>query len=123
MALVAVATLLHALLTAVQRERRTLAVLRAIGFTRSQLVRSVTVQAWLLVIPALLVALPLGVAAGRWAWMTFAQELGVIPHATIPLPALAAIAAVSLVISGLVAIPPGWQATRVAPARVLRPVE
>jgi len=120
MGFVAAATLLHALLTAVQSGRRTLAQLRALGFTTGQLLSTVAWQAVFLVSLSLVIALPLGVAAGRWIWLGFADQLGVVPRAVIPLPALGVSAAVALLGALLVAGFPGWRASRVAPAVVLR---
>ena len=72
LALLAVGTLAHVLLTGVQRRRRDLAVLKTMGLLRSQLLRVVCWQASALAAVALLVGLPLGLLAGRWAWRLFA---------------------------------------------------
>ncbi|MGQ0431250.1 MAG: ABC transporter permease [Microthrixaceae bacterium] len=120
MALVAVGTLLHALLTAVQRERRTLAVLRTLGFTRRQLLAAVAWQSSLLVGAAVVLAVPIGVATGRWLWLTVAQGLGVVPKAVIPPVALAITVAAALLVGTVVAGIPAWRGWRVAPADTLR---
>ena len=77
LALLAVGTLTHVLLTGVQRRRRDLAVLKTLGLLRSQLLRVVSWQASALAAAALLAGLPLGVLAGRWAWLLFAGSAGV----------------------------------------------
>ena len=120
MGLVAAATLLHALLTAVQRGRRTLAVLRTIGFTARQLLSVVAWQATVLVAVSFVVALPLGIVAGRRVWLAFAESLGVVPEAAVPVGALAVTAAAALLVAVLVGGFPGWRAGRVSPAGVLR---
>ena len=120
MALVAVGTLLHALLTAVQRERRTLAVLRTLGFSRRQLLGAVTWQSSLLVGASVLLAVPIGVAAGRWLWLTVAYGLGVVPKASVPVVELAVTVAAAALVGTLVAGMPAWRAWRVAPAEALR---
>src|SRR5207244_642468 len=76
LALLAMATVAHLLLTSIRRRRRDLAVLKALGFVRSQVFAAVAWQATTLVGLALLVGLPLGVAAGRWTWQVFAGRLG-----------------------------------------------
>ena len=70
--LLAVGTLAHVLVTGVRRRRRDLAVLKTLGLVRSQVLRVVAWQASALAGAALLVGLPLGVLAGRWAWALFA---------------------------------------------------
>src|SRR5205814_9517372 len=86
LALLAVGTLAHVLLTGVRRRRRDLAVLKTLGLLRSQLLRVVSWQAAALAAAALLVGLPLGLLAGRWAWALFAGSVGVAGTAEIPLP-------------------------------------
>lgn len=120
MALVAVGTLLHALLTAVQRQRRTLAVLQTLGFTRRQLLGAVTWQSALLVGAAVLLAVPVGVGDGRWLWLTVAHGLGVVPEPIIPAMALAVTVAAALLVGTVVAGIPAWRAWRAAPADSLR---
>ncbi|HYB17440.1 MAG TPA: FtsX-like permease family protein, partial [Streptosporangiaceae bacterium] len=66
LALLAVGTLAHVLLTGVRRRRRDLAVLKTLGLVRSQVLRVVAWEASALAAAALLVGLPLGVLAGRW---------------------------------------------------------
>ena len=77
LALLAVATLAHVLLAGVRCRRRDLAMLKTLGLVRSQMLRVVSWEASALAAAALLVGLPLGVLAGRWAWATFAGSAGV----------------------------------------------
>jgi FtsX-like permease family/MacB-like periplasmic core domain len=120
LALLAVGTLAHVLLTGVRRRRRDLAVLKALGLTRAQLLRVVSWQASALAAVALLVGLPLGVVAGRWAWDLFAASAGVGRGADVPVTlVLLAIPAV-LLLANLIAAGPGWAAARVRPALILR---
>ena len=120
MALVAAITLLHALLTTAQRGRRTLALLRTLGFTGTQLQATVAWHALLLVGAAVVVGLPLGIVAGRWAWILFAQELGVVARSLVPEVALAVAAGAVLVAGVVVAAFPGWRAARIPVAAALR---
>jgi hypothetical protein len=65
LALLAVGTLVHVLLTGVRRRRRDLALLKTLGLLRSQLLRVVSWQPIALAAAALLAGLPLGLLAGR----------------------------------------------------------
>ena len=47
-------------------------------------------QASVIIVVAVLVGGPLGVAAGHWAWAAFASSLGAVPVTVVPLPALLA---------------------------------
>jgi MacB-like periplasmic core domain/FtsX-like permease family len=120
LALLAAGTLAHVLLTSLRRRRRDLAMLKALGLRRGQLLRVVAWQASALAAAALLVGLPLGVLAGRWAWALFAHSVGVAPEPAIPaLLVLAAIPA-TLLLANAIAAGPGWAAARLSPATVLR---
>jgi len=118
--LLAVGTLIHVLLTSVHRRRRDLAVLKTLGLVRSQVLRVVAWQATALAAAALLIGLPLGVLAGRWAWALFAGSAGVSGQADVPLPLVLLAIPVTLVLANLIAAGPGWDAARLRPASVLR---
>lgn len=120
LALLAVGTLAHVLLTGVQRRRRDLAVLKTLGLLRSQLLRVVCWQASALAAVALLAGLPLGLLAGRWAWRLFAGSAGVGGDAGIPVLLVAAVIPVTLVLANAIAAVPGWTAARIRPALILR---
>jgi ABC-type antimicrobial peptide transport system permease subunit len=116
----AVGTLAHVLLTGVRRRRRDLALLKTLGFTRSQVLATVAWEASTFASVALLIGLPLGVLAGRWAWAYFANEAGAPSQATVPLPAVLLAIPATLLIANLIAAWPGWTAARLRPALVLR---
>jgi ABC-type antimicrobial peptide transport system permease subunit len=118
--LLAVGTLAHVLLTGVRRRRRDLAVLKVLGLVRSQVLRVVAWQASALAAAALLIGLPLGVLAGRWAWAVFAGSAGVSGQADVPLPLVLLAVPVTLALANLIAAGPGWDAARLRPASVLR---
>ena len=65
--LAAAAALGHALVTSIRRRRRDLAVLKTLGFVRRQVSATVAWQATTLAVIALVLGVPLGIAAGRWA--------------------------------------------------------
>jgi hypothetical protein len=120
LALLAVGTLTHALLTGVHRRRRELAVLKTLGLLRSQMLRVVSWEASALATVALLAGLPLGVVAGRWAWALFAASAGAGGNADIPVPIVLATIPVTLLLANIIAAGPGWAAARIHPAAVLR---
>src|SRR5205807_3638974 len=84
LAVLAVATVAHLLVTSIRRRRRDLAVLKTLGFVRRQVSAAVAWQATTLVVLALLVGLPAGVAAGRWLWQVFAGRTGIAPDPRVP---------------------------------------
>src|SRR5919202_688983 len=43
---------------------------------------------FLALLVALVIGLPLGIAAGRWVWTSFADNLGILPSPAIPLTAV-----------------------------------
>jgi hypothetical protein len=118
--LIAVAMLVHLLLSSVRRRRRELALLKTLGFTTRQVSSAVAWQASTLVVLALVVGVPLGVAAGRWAWSLTAEELGVVVQPVVPIVALLLLVPLALVVANVVAWVPAWIAGRTRPAVVLR---
>jgi ABC-type antimicrobial peptide transport system permease subunit len=116
----AVGTLAHVLLTGVRRRRRDLALLKTLGFTRRQVLAAVGWEGSTFATVALLIGIPLGVLAGRWAWSYFAANAGAPAQATVPLPAVLLAVPATLLIANLLAAWPGWTAARLRPALVLR---
>jgi hypothetical protein len=116
----AVATMTHVLLTSTRRRRRDLAMLKALGLVRRQVLGVVEWQAVTLAATALLFGVPLGLLAGRWAWVLFADEAGVSPGTSIPVPIVLAVIPVTLALAALIASGPGWTAARVRLAVALR---
>jgi len=69
----------HTLVTSVHRRRRQLAVLKTLGFVAWQVRATVAWQATAIATVSLIVALPLGLAVGRWAWTVLANAIAAIP--------------------------------------------
>ena len=103
LAVLAVGTLAHVLLTGVRRRRRDLALLKTLGFTRRQVLGTVAWEASAFAAVALLVGLPLGVIAGRWAWAVFASAAGVSTAATVPLATVLLAIPATLLAANLIA--------------------
>ena len=83
-ALLGVMTLANTLVISVRRRRRDLAILKTIGFLRSQVAAVVAWQATSFALLALLLGLPLGIAGGRWAWSAVASGIGSASPAIVP---------------------------------------
>ena len=120
LALLAIATVTHALVTAVRRRRRDLALLKTLGFTRRQVTASVAWQATTFVFLALLIGIPVGVVLGRSVWTALADNLGTVAEPIVPVLALVLAVPLVLVIANLAAFVPGRIAARLRPATVLR---
>jgi hypothetical protein len=120
LAVLAVGTLAHLLLTGVRRRRRDLALLKTLGFTRRQVLGAVAWEASAFAAVALIAGLPLGVVAGRWAWALFANAAGVSATAIVPLGTVLLAVPATLLLANVIAAAPGWEAARLRPAAVLR---
>jgi ABC-type lipoprotein release transport system permease subunit len=120
LALLAVATVAHALTTTVRRRRQELAVLAALGLSTRQARLSITVQATLLAIVGLLGGVPLGIAAGRVLWRTINDALSFLYVAPLALVAVLVVWPVAVAVANLLVAAPARQAGRIRPAVVLR---
>jgi len=118
--LLAVATLAHLLVTAVRRRRKDLAMLRTLGCRAAQVRRVVLVQATTLVALALVVAVPVGVIAGRVLWAATARWLGVPVRQVVPGGEIAAVVLGAFGVGAIAALVPAIRAGRVDPAEILR---
>jgi hypothetical protein len=119
-ALLAIATVAHALVTTVRRRRHDLAVLRSIGFTRRDARIAIAWQATLIAIVGLVVGIPLGIVAGRLIWKQLAENFPVAYVPPFALFGVLLVVPVAIIVANLIAAGPGHAATRIRPARVLR---
>ena len=119
LAVLALATMVHALVTAIQRRRRDLAILKTIGFVRAQVRRTVAWQAGTIVAVAVLFALPLGIAAGRIMWTLFADRSGLVPEPVTP-AILLVVFPLIIVLAVAISAVPARAAARTKAALVLR---
>jgi ABC-type lipoprotein release transport system permease subunit len=110
----------HALVTAVWRRRRDLALLKTLGFDRRQVRATIAWQATTLAVVGLLVGVPLGTVVGRLAWGVVASGLGVATDATVPALVVLVLAPAALIVANLIAVLPARAAARTRPALVLR---
>jgi hypothetical protein len=119
-ALLACATVAHALVTTVRRRRHDLAVLRAVGFTRRQTRGAIAWQSTLLVVAGLVVGVPVGVAVGRIAWRWLADDFPIVYVPPVALLAVVAVAGIAIALANALAAGPAHAATRIRPAEALR---
>ena len=120
LAVIGIAVLGQFIVVSGRRWRRDFAILKTLGLLRRQVSAITAWQVSTLTGLALLVGLPLGVAAGRWSWALLAHGLGFPPVALTPVwPVLFMVPAV-IVIANAVALWPGRATARLSPAEVLR---
>lgn len=110
----------HALLSAVRRRRRDLAVLRVLGMRRRDIVATISCQASLVAGTAIAIGVPFGVAVGRWSWSTVVETLGGVARPVTPVLVVVVFGSAVLVAANLLAASPSWRAARLRPADVLR---
>jgi hypothetical protein len=115
LALLAVGAVGHALATAVRRRRHDVAVLRALGMTRTQSRVVVVTQASVLALVGLLVGVPLGLALGRTVWRYVADTTPLFYVPPVAVVALLLIAPLALLAANLLA---AWPSHRAASMRV-----
>lgn len=120
LALLAAATLGHLLLSAVRLRRGDFAILRSLGMQSRQIRAIVTWQSATVAACGLAVGLPLGLAAGRWAWNLVGNQVGFVPTPVVPPLAILGLVCGTLALAVVVASGPAAAAARVRPAVVLR---
>ena len=116
----AAAALAHLLLTTVRRRRRDLAILKTLGFTRSQVFGAVAWQATTVAAVGALVGVPLGIAVGRFAWNLIARDLGVAADPVTPVGLSLLAVPVAILLANAIAVLPARRAAAMPPALVLR---
>jgi hypothetical protein len=114
------AVLVHLLVTSVRRRRLDLAVLRALGLGSRQVGAVVAWQATAVAATTALIGVPLGIAAGAWAWRGFAAQLGVLPRTRIPMLAVLLLVPAAILLANVAAALPARAAARLRPAAALR---
>jgi hypothetical protein len=113
-------TLLHFLLVSAARRRREVGTLKALGFVRRQVAAAVIWQSIAVVVVAIALGIPLGIAAGRLGWDLAASSFGVVDQIAIPVRELATIVAAAVVLAAAAAAGPAVFAAGLRPAALLR---
>jgi ABC-type lipoprotein release transport system permease subunit len=119
-AVAAVLALGLTIVASVRQRRRELALLKSLGMRRRQLRTVVISQTSTVLLVAIVIGIPLGIAAGRWAWTAFASEIGVVPAPVVPAAAIVIGMLALLAVGNLLATWPAAIAARISVARVLR---
>jgi hypothetical protein len=119
-ALLASATVAHALVTTVRRRRQELAILRSIGFTRRQSRIAIAWQATLIAAAGVVIGVPLGIVTGRLVWRRLADNFPVVYVPPLALIAVIIVIPVAVLLSNLLAAWPAHSAARIRPAEALR---
>jgi putative ABC transport system permease protein len=120
LAVLAAATVSFALVTSVRRRRRDFGTLQALGFSRAQVRATVAWHAATVALVATVIGVPLGVIAGRIAWLAAARQIGVPESAAVPWTFVVLAPVVALVAANVVAALPARSAAMTAPAEALR---
>ena len=118
--LIGALSLAHALISAIRRRRRDLAILKTMGFVRGQVRRAVAWQSSTLIVVAVVIGIPLGVIGGRALWNVIANGVGVVPRSKVPLATVLLVIPGALLLANLLAMLPARTAARTKPALVLR---
>ena len=121
LAVLAIGTLVHLLVTSMRARRSDLAILKVLGFVPRQLRRTITWQTNTIAALALVLGLPVGVIVGRWLWIAFSDQLGVQTVISTPWAAGAALIFAVLATVQFIAVIPARNAARTDPSRILRP--
>ena len=116
----AVAALGLTLLASVRRRRTEMAVLKTLGFTRSQLSSVVAWQSNVAVVIGTIVGIPVGIAVGRTFWDLFAHEINAVPSPAVPVVLITLIVVGAIVLTNAVAAVPARFAARTPVAFLLR---
>jgi putative ABC transport system permease protein len=109
-----------AILASVRQRRRELALLKSLGLRARQIRAIIAWQTSTILAIAVALGVPLGIAAGQWAWTSFANSIGVVPSPVVPGLSLLAGVALLLLAGNLLTAFPALLAARIAPAAVLR---
>jgi ABC-type antimicrobial peptide transport system permease subunit len=120
LAIGAIAALGITLSTSVRRRRRSLALLKALGFTQRQLASAIAWQATVAAVIGAVVGIPLGIIIGRELWILFARSIDAVPAPTVPVLSIVLVGVGAVLFSNLIAAIPGRIAARTSTALVLR---
>ncbi|MGK2947254.1 MAG: FtsX-like permease family protein [Acidimicrobiales bacterium] len=112
-------SLAHQLLTSTRRRRRDLAVIQALGADRQWVAGALHWQATILAVVVVVVALPLGVGAGRVVYQAYMDRLGARADLSVPLDLLAAVTMSTVLLGNLAALVPVRRVRLDAPGAVL----
>jgi ABC-type antimicrobial peptide transport system permease subunit len=120
LAALALLTVGHVMLTSMRGRRRDLAILRSLGADRSWITRAVHWQATVLTVLPVVVGIPLGIVIGRVVFVAFADSMGAVNDAAIPLLSIAVGAVAVVAVANGVAAMVSQRTRRREPALLLQ---
>jgi putative ABC transport system permease protein len=100
-------------LSQVRQQRRQYGLLKALGYSRRQIIGTVVGQASVVAALALVIGLPVGLVAGRLWWDAFSAEVGVLDVSEVQVGAIFLVALGVAVIVNAVALIPATMAARI----------
>jgi ABC-type lipoprotein release transport system permease subunit len=115
-----VAALAHALVIAVRRRRRDLAIARSVGFTPADARAAVRWHAVTMAGLGMLIGVPVGLIVGRLVWRATAHSVGAVVAHTLPIWVPPLVVAAAIVVSIVVVEPMARRVGRTRPAQGLR---
>jgi hypothetical protein len=115
-----VAVLGQLVVMSVRRRRRDFAIMKALGMLHRQVRSIIAWQLTTVMLLALLIGLPAGVAVGRWAWLLFASEVGIAASAVTPAGIILVMMPAAVLAANAVAFWPARRAALLSPAEVLQ---
>ena len=113
-------TVVQAMVVAVRRRRRDVAVLQAMGSTSRGVMSVGVAQGATIAAVGLLIGVPLGIVTGRWLWIALANEFGTLAEPVVPSAGLIALVMLVAVVACLAGALPTLAGLRHRPADVLR---
>jgi putative ABC transport system permease protein len=119
-AVLAAAALANALITIIGRRRHDIGILRALGFSRAQVLRSTIAIATMVALASSIIGVPFGVIVTRWGWSAVQSRIGVESGVVIPVPLVVGTVLIALSVTQLISLVPGLRATRRRAADALR---
>jgi hypothetical protein len=119
-ALLGIVVVGHGLVVAARRRRSDLAILRTLGLSPGRGAALVAWQAATVAIVAVVVGVPVGLLAGRFAWSTLSRQLGIVPTLVVPVVAIAAVALGALLAAGVIVALPARAIARLRLGEALR---
>ncbi len=115
----ALITLVHALIVSIQQRRPDVAILRSLGADRMWVARVVHWQASVVAVLPIIVGVPLGLFAGRVVFRAFVDRIGARPDPSVPPSLIVVIVLAVIVAANVAAVVPAHRARRLAVARLL----
>jgi putative ABC transport system permease protein len=119
-AVLAAASLAHAVLSTVRRSHRQLAIWKSLGFTRHQARAAAAYHATILAIAAVAIGAPLGIMLGRVGWNAVAEQIGVASPPVTSIVGIGAAILGAVTAANLIAAYPAWRVARQPTAIALR---